>query len=133
MANINVNIDEGFLIHWCTHFMEYYGNESLFVHALSDFHTLKIAHMLHDRGQINDFSTVKLYVDEEPLEAIRHLSRISQAVRKPLFQEPLGSAPIGAIECSVNSEFGEGAFSCWLNAFENREFEKCKETLIRQH
>ncbi len=33
----------------------------------------------------------------------------------------------GAIEASFNAAFGSGSFKRWLSAFEEREFELCKE------
>ena len=110
--------------------MKHYGKQSLFVHALSDLHTLKIARMMQDNCQLEDFSTVKRYVDEQALEAIRALSSCCTSVRKALFQEPLGTAPVGAIESSIDSEYGVGVFSAWLQAFEERDFAKCAASLV---
>ncbi|MBI3561580.1 MAG: hypothetical protein HY080_07695 [Gammaproteobacteria bacterium] len=82
--------------------MSHFGKDSLFVRALSDFHTLKIAKMMYDTGQLHNFETVKLYVDEPSVEAIWFLARQCELVGKPLFQAPLGSTRSGAIEAAVD-------------------------------
>ncbi len=129
MENIKVNIEQGFLVHWCQEFINRYGNESLFIHSLSDFFTLKVAHMLEDSGKDVDFSKVKIYADEEAFDAINYLRNKCEPLKQPLFKEPLGSEPLGAIENAVDSMFGTGTFNAWLEAFENRNFIKCEQLL----
>jgi hypothetical protein len=121
---VPVGVSEGFIKSFAAPFLERFGEDSLFVRTVSDYWTSALARMLIAKGKISDADPVALFSDPDALAAIVLLSK-DEALKEPLFQEPMGFAAPGAIESSFDAAYGPASFRKWLSAFEKREFELC--------
>lgn len=126
---IPVGVTEGFIRSFTLEFLDRFGDNSLFVRAVSDLWTSALACMLEAKDPLRTPETVTLLADPVAVDIIRALVGTA-ALKDPLFQEPTGFVKVGAIEASFDATFGPGAFARWLVAFEAREFDVC-ETITR--
>lgn len=129
---MDVNVGDGFLPHFATAFVDRYGRHSEFVRAVSDLFTLALAQLLERAGRLDDPADVALFSDERTVAALRELIRVVETMRQPLFQEALGTSPIGTMASVVEESLGEGVFTAWLQSFEARDFEACRRHLCRR-
>jgi hypothetical protein len=124
-----VNVSDAFLTRFVSQFTAHYGDNSEFVRAAADSYTLALAAMLEDTGRLNDPGSVARVSDEEAVSGLRELMALVPELKKSLFQEALGSAPVGSSGELVDSRLGPGVFRRWVSAFELRNHSACSQIL----
>ncbi|MCL4264684.1 MAG: hypothetical protein KJ069_15780 [Anaerolineae bacterium] len=106
-------------------FMDTYGQDSVFVNALADLWTIAMSKMLLAHNMIEDGKPIILISDNSVLEQLTKITHRSEILTRAIFQEPFGFAEVGIIQQAFEEVFGLGLFAIWLEALENRDFEKC--------
>jgi hypothetical protein len=129
MANIPINVRDGFLVHWCDDFMGHFGEESEFVRAVSDLYTIKVSRMMERSGSSISKHELGLFSTEDAVDSIRSLINKSEYAGKILYKEAFGTATIGSTKVCIDSEHGGGTFDRWLNCFEKNEFDECLKVI----
>ncbi|WP_444901411.1 hypothetical protein ACJJIG_17970 [Microbulbifer sp. SSSA007] len=133
MANIPINIRNGFFEHWCDDFLCHYGIESEFPKALSDLYTIKVAKMMEKKGDFDPDTKLGLFSCEKAVESLRELITECEGVGKVLYKEGFGTAVVGSVRAYIDQKCGNGVFDLWLNHFERKEYSKCLEVIRKLH
>ena len=129
MANLNINIEQGFIVHWCKEFLDHYGFDSEFPKTVSDIYTLKLAKMMADKGDLNPDKTVALFSNQIAVDELSNLVKVCNEAGAVLYKEAFGTVPIGSLEKTVDSKLDDGVFKQWLIEFENGNYESCSQLL----
>ncbi|MEL6447207.1 MAG: hypothetical protein AAFQ62_04590 [Pseudomonadota bacterium] len=124
---ISVNVEDGFLPHFSPVFLDQYG--PVFVHAVSDHFTLKLAEIMNRAGDLVGASDVARFSDDESVELLRDLMGLLGERKKQVLSEACGSAPVGTISEVVTDRLGEGVFEAWLESFRSRSPSRCRAIL----
>jgi hypothetical protein len=124
---VPVSVSGGFLKSFAAPFLDAFGPESLFSRTLSDYLTMGLARMLIAKGRLMEADPVAIFSDDEAMDVLRSLGRSHPNLKTLFLQEPLGHVPLGAIEQSFDALFGTATFRSWLESFESRAFESCRE------
>ena len=129
---IPISVSEGFLPHFSADFRARYGEDSLFVRAVSDFYTQAVVRTLWRRNKLRDPSRVALFASPDAVRAIKELmERLTDrgAASNALLMEATGGRPSGTFEQIVDTEFATGFFAGWLEAFQAGCFDQATATI----
>jgi hypothetical protein len=126
-SRLKVNVGDGFLPHFTPGYLDRYGPSSEFVRAVSDHLTLNLAAIMDRAGDLVDPHNVARFSDDKTVEVLRELIATVERMKRTLFQEAFGTAPLGATASVVDEVLGEGTFTVWLAAFQAREHQRCRE------
>ena len=129
MAKVNINIEQGFIVHWCQDFLAHYGFDSEFPKTVSDMYTIKLARMMEDRGDLSPDITVALFSSQAAVNELRNLVEVCNEAGPVLYKEAFGTAQVGTLEKTVDDKLGDGVFKKWLIEFENGDYESCSQIL----
>lgn len=130
-SSVPVSVSDGFLKSFADPFLDAFGAESLFARTLSDYLTMGLARMLIAKERLAEDDPVALFSDVGAVDVLSSLGRSYPSLKKLFLQEPLGHAPLGALEQSFDAIFGSATFRPWLAAFERRAFEACHAITTR--
>ena len=128
-SRLSVNVRDGFLPHFTPGYLDRYGPTSELVRAVSDHLTLNLAATMDRAGTLVSPLDVARFTDDKAVEVVREMLKVEERLKRTVFQEAFGTAPLGSMASSVDSVLGEGAFSSWLVAFQAREHHRCAEII----
>jgi hypothetical protein len=129
MSLRNINVDEGFLPHFSKDFIGRYGQESIFVFAVSDLYTRATARLLDAKGLLKSWDSVAYFGTDEAVEVLSELVMTIPQGKQTLLQDACGSAESGSFERLVVSSIGGAGFRSWLEAFQTLDFAKASKIL----
>jgi len=112
-------------------FIARYGEGSLFVNTVSDWLTLGLTRMLAAKGHVEQAGEAVLRSDSEAVDVLAGVARLHDPLKAAVMQEALGFSAAGTIETTFDAGFGQQSFLRWLQAFEGRDFETCRQLTTR--
>jgi hypothetical protein len=124
---LSANVRDGFMPHFTSGYLDRYGPTSEFVRAVADHLTLNLASIIERSGRFVDPGDVARLSDDEAVAVLRALMKNVDSLKREIFREALGSAPLNTGAVVVDAALGQGSFANWLKAFQARDFELCSQ------
>ena len=123
---VSVNVDEGFLRHFCSGFLDAYGPSSLFSRALSDRFTLAMANIMDRNSLLENPDSISRLGPLEAVDTLDHLLKNIEGAPEIIWREAMGQLRIGSFQTLADRSFGVGFFSGWLEAFQSGDYKAAR-------
>ncbi len=107
----SINVDEGFLPKFNKSFLDYYGEDSLYVRTVSDYFTMALARMLEAKGMLMSWDSVALFSSEKAVDILSEYFKQVDGAKEKALSEAFGNLPLGSTEELINDVLGTGTFS----------------------
>jgi hypothetical protein len=111
---VTVNVYDVFLPAFSSTFVAHYGLSSVFVRALADYFTSRLARIYEKNGKLERPESIARHSTAQAVQLLEQWFPTVDGAHKTAMQEALGELPIGSTALIVDQAFGDGQFEKWL-------------------